>query len=280
MDWNMTLDGTFSDCLRKRNLVRLLLFWLTGVVFVALRAGLAGRSESEAVPLKGRVPESERNETGALTAWRKHASSGAAPAYRIAFDNLRAENGDLGVLKTASLKVVYVENVRAVFFADDAELSNFHALFAPRDHGASTANPLGLFNEMEGSSADWSMPVDMANTTEVRIRQLDWRVCQGDQTVFHVRCQHATLRPDTPRMVLRGHVTVTTPEAVLESNCVEMNTKDESIFAPGRYSLKCDGTVRMGLGERFSKALKPSGGDSSETEGDQGWANGFQLGSF
>jgi hypothetical protein len=286
MDWKVTLDNTFSDCLNKRNVVGLVLFWLTGVVLVAVYAGLSRRSESEAVPLQGQVPGLERNETGALTAWREDSSCGAQPAYKIAFDNLRAENGNLGVFKTASLKVVYVENVRAVFSADgspdgaNVELSDFHALFAPRRNGASSANPLGLFSEMEGSSADWSVPVDMANTTEVRIRQLDWRVCQGDRTVFRVQCQHATLRSDTPRMVLRGHVTVTTSEAVLESNCVQMNAKDESIVVPGRYSLKCDGTMRVGLGERFSKALKPADGGPSDTEGDREWANGFQPGSF
>ncbi len=280
MDWRMTLDGTLSDLLSKRNMVLLLVFWSAGIVAVGLHAGLSKQSGNAGVP-SDCVSRLERNETGALTTWRKNGSSEAgAPAYRIAFDNLRAENGDLGVLKTASLKVVYVENLRAALFADTVELSGFHALLAPRQGGASSANPLGLLNEMEESVAEWSIPVDMANTTEVRIRQLDWRISQGDETVFHVRCQHATLRSDTSRMVLRGHVTVTTPEAVLESNCVEMDAKDESIVVPGRYSLRCDGAARTGRGARLSTALKPADGDSATMEGDQGWGNRLQLGSF
>jgi hypothetical protein len=286
MDWKVTLDSTFSDCLSKRNVVGLLLFWLTGIVLVAVDARWSGRFESEAVPSQGHMPGCERSETGALIAWRRDCSSGAEPAYKVTFDNLHAENGNLGVFKTASLKVVYVENVRALFSADgsadesNVKLSDFYALFAPRPNAASSASPLGLLNDIEASNADWSVPVDMANTTEVRIRQLDWSVCQGNRTVLRVQCQHATLRSDTPRMVLRGHVRVTTPEAVLESNCVEMNAADESIVVPGRYLLKCEGTMRVGLGERFSKALKAAAGDSSDTEREQGWANGFRLGSF
>lgn len=279
MDWRMTLDGTFSDFLSRRNVVRLLLFWLTGVVLVGFHAGVLKRSDSEAATVNY-ASASGRNQTGALTAWRKDSSSACTPAYRIAFDNLRAENASLGVFKTACVKVVHVENVRVVFFADGMASCDLGALLAPRQQGASGANPLGLFSEMEESGAEWSKPVDLANTTEVRIRRLDWRICRADRTVFHVRCQHATLRSDTSRMVLRGHVTMTTPDAVLQSNCVEIDTRDESIVAPGRYSLSCDGTVRVGQGARFSTTLEPTGGNSSEMEGDQGWANGLWLGSF
>lgn len=286
MDWKVTLDSTFSDCLKRRNLLRLLLFWLSGIVSVGLYAGLSDRLEGEAVSSAAVVPVLERNETGALTAWRKSPSTGAAPAYKVVFNNLRAENGSLGVFKTASLKVVHVENLQATFFADASadrvipQLSDFHQLFAPRRQAAPTANPLGLFNEMQHSRADWSLPVDMAKTAEVRIRQLDWKVCQGGRTVFQVRCQHATLRSDTPHIVLRGHVTVTTPEAILESNCVELNARDESIVAPGRFALRRDGATRVGLGQRFSKTLEPVGVGFSNTEGNRGWANGILLGSF
>lgn len=286
MDWKVTLDSTFSDCLSRRNLLRLLLFWLTGIVLVGVYAGLSERSEGEAVSSAAVVPVLERNETGALTAWRKGVSTGAAPAYKVVFDNLRAENGSLGVFKTASLKVVHVENLEATFFADASggrampQLSDFHDLFAPRRQSAPTANPLGLFNEMEQSEADWSLPVDMAKTAEVRIRQLDWKVCEDGQTVFQVRCQHATLRSDTPRIVLRGHVTITTPEAVLESNCIELNAQDESIVTPGRFALRSGGATRVGLGEHFSRALEPVGAGISNTEGNPGWANGLLLGSF
>lgn len=279
MDWRMTLDGTFSDFLSKRNVVRLLLFWLTGVILVGIRTGVLKRSDNEVFPVDY-APASGRNETGALTAWRKDSSSVSAASYRITFDNLRAENASLGVFKTACVKVVHVENVRVVFFADGMRLCDLGALLAPREQGAPGANPLGLFSEMEESGAEWSKPVDLANTTDVRIRRLDWQVCRADRTVFHVRCQHATLRSDTPQIVLRGHVIITTPDAVLQSNCVEIDVGDESIVAPGRYSLRCDGTVRAGQGARFSTALKPTHGAALETEGDQGWANGLWLGSF
>jgi hypothetical protein len=263
MDWKSTLEGIFSDCWTKRKLLGLVLFWLAGILSVVGYGVLSGRLAGETASAMDDRPAFERNETGALTAWRKSPLSAAAPACKVTFDNLRAENGYLGVFKTASFKVVYVDRLQATFFPD----------------ALTDGTPVD-FCKTDGVNADWLVPVDMANATEVRIRQLDWKVCQGDRPVFHVHCRHATLRSDTSCMVLRGHVTVTTPEAVLESNCVEMDVRDESIVVPGRYSLRCDGATRTGLGERFSKSLEPTDGDLSDTEGEHGWANGLQLGSF
>ncbi len=64
MDWKVTLDSTFSDCVGRRNLLRLLLFWLTGIVSVGVYAGLSGRLEGEAVSSTAVIPVLERNETG------------------------------------------------------------------------------------------------------------------------------------------------------------------------------------------------------------------------
>jgi hypothetical protein len=285
MDWKSSLDRTFSDDRSKRKLLGLLLFWLIGILsvvgYTAWSGRLMGETDSEAEGWS----TFDRNETGALTAWRRSPSHQGAPTCKIVLDNLRAENGSLGIFKTASLKVVYLDHLRATFFTEGSKggastlLCDFYDLFAPRRAGPD-ANPLGLFHETEGLDADWSVPVDMTNTTEVRIRRLDWKVLGDDTTLFQVRCQHATLRSDSPRIVLRGHVTVTTPSGVLESNCIAMDTRDEFIIVPGRYSLDSDGTVRTGCGQRFSRSLEPTDGHFADMEGEHGWANGFVLGSY
>ncbi len=286
MDWKSTLESIFSDGRRKRKLLGLLLFWLIGLLSFAIYGAWSGRLTGETDSRTDDWSAFERNETGALTAWRRSPSLQAAPTCKIVFDNLRAENGSLGVFKTASLKVVYIDDLRATFLAEgpnggaSAAIRDFSDLFAPRHNADPNANPLGFFHETEGMNADWSVPLDMANTTEVRIRRLDWKVLGDDTTLFQVRCQHATLRSDSPRIVLRGHVAVTTPGGVLESNCIEMDTRDESIIVPGRYSLNRDGTVRTGCGERFSRSLEPMDGHFAEMEGEHGWTNGFVLGSY
>ncbi len=283
MDWNATLDSTFSDCLGRRNLVRLGLFWLAGLILFAFYAVLPERLPDGAAAFKGDLSASTSGQTGALTIWQRGPSPQARPSYRVVFDNLRVENGNLGVFKTASSRIVYVDNLQATFFLQgngaDAGLCEFHALFAPRREGRGGTGPLGLFDELQKQNADWSMPVDMSNVEEVRIRGLDWRVGRDDGTVFHVRSQHAVLRSDKSRMVLRGRVMVATPQAVLESNCIEVDVWNESIYAPGRYALRYGRATRTGLGGRFRATLRPAGGGSSDVEGDQGWANGSQFGS-
>jgi hypothetical protein len=274
MDWDATRQTAFSDCLSRRNLLRLGSFWLTGVVLVVAHTVWSGRSEIEAVSSADGLPVLECNETGALTVWLKAPSPGAGPAYRVVFDNLRVENGNLGVFKAAADKVVYVDNLQASFFSQDSsdvvsmELSGLHDLFAPRRDAPEGVQPLGLFEELQAQNADWSVPVDMANTTEVRIRRLDWQVCRGDRTVFRIRCQHAVLHSETPKMVLRGRVVVGTAGAVLESNCVEIDVPNGSITVPGRYTLRSNGTMRTGLGQHLSATLTPASGESPDKHPD------------
>ncbi len=284
MDWKATFDSTFSDCLSRRNLVRLGLFWLAGVILFAFYTVLSGRLRDGPAAWKADLPASTGDQTGALTVWQRGPSPEARPAYKVVFDNLRVENGNLGVFKTASSRIVYLDKLQATFFSQgngaDAGLRDFHGLFAPRRDGHGDAGSLGLFDELQKQNTDWSMPVDMSNTEELRVRGLDWRVQRDDCTVFHVRSQHAVLRGDRSRMVLRGRVTVTMSQAVLESNCIEIDVSNESIYAPGRYALRHGGATRMGLGGRFRATLRPAGVGSWDREGDQGWANGLQPGSF
>lgn len=281
MDWKTTVDSTFSDCLSRRNLLRLGLFWLAGVILFAFYAILSGRFPNGPAALKADLPASTGDQTGALTVWQRGPSPEARPAYKVVFDNLRVENGNLGVFKTASSRIVYLDNLQATFFSQgngaDAGLRDFHRLFAPRRDGHGDAGSLGLFDDLRKQNTDWSMSVDLSNAGEVRIRGLDWRVSRDDSTVLHIRSQHAVLRSDRSPMVLRGRVTVVTAQAVLESNCIEVDASNESIYAPGRYALRHGGTTRMGQGGRFRATLRPAGGGSSDMEGDQGWANGSQL---
>jgi hypothetical protein len=156
----------------------------------------------------------------------------------------------------------------------------FYDLFAPRRRTVSKATALGVFDAVEAETADWSIPVDLANATEVRVTGLDWTVRCGAGTALRVRCRHARLTANAPHVVLRGRATVTTPDAMLQSNHIEMNVRDESLVVEGRYVLTRGARTRTGHGARFDRTLRPLGVEPSDVREDEKWASGSQLGAF
>lgn len=281
MDGKAGLDIAFSDVLRRRNLLFLVLFWGASLLLVLTYGTISGRLRAHDVCPAGATPAVNMNETGAFGAWRQAGPEGW---YKVVFGNLRAENGGVGIFRTASHKLVHIENLDVTFrpAAPDqgVRLQDFCDLFAPRREGISGAKPLGILDEVESETADWSIPVDLANATEVRVRDLDWKVCCDDRTILRVSCKYAQLQADASQVILRGHATVTTPEATLRSNHIKMDVRDECFVVDGRYVLRRGRRTRKGSGARFDRTLRPLGVDRLDAREDETWANGLQLGSF
>lgn len=281
MDWKAGLDIAFSDVLRKRNLLLLVLFWSASLLLVLTYGTISGRLWARHVCPAGATPMVNKNETGAFGAWREAGPEGS---YKVEFGNLRAENGAVGIFRTASHKLVLIENLDVTFRSSapgqDGRLQDFCDLFAPRRDVVSGAQPLGILDEVESQTAAWSIPVDLANATEVRVRDLDWTVCCADRTVLRVSCKYAQLKADASHVVLRGHATVTTPEATLRSNHIKMDVRDECFVVDGRYVLTRDRRTHKGSGARFDKTLRPLRVERLDAREDEKWANGLQLGAF
>jgi hypothetical protein len=81
-------------------------------------------------------------------------------------------------------------------------------------------------------------------------------------------------------VVLRGHATVTTPEATLRSNHIKMDVRDECFVVDGRYVLTRERRTHKGSGARFDKTLRPLRVERLDAREDEKWANGLQLGAF
>jgi len=266
MDWNGCLEGTFSDLFSRRNLLLLLVFWLSSVAILVTY----GTSLTKLTPkpsLSSPLPAPGENDTGAFFACRRSVGAGRSP-YRVEFDNLRVADGSLGLFRTAANKVVQIENLRVRFSppaAPDASagaapaLREFCSLFAPQRDNGIGGDGLGLFHDLQGPQGDVSISVDLADTTEVRIRGLTWEIQRGGATVFRARCRDARLFTGSTHIILRGHVTVTVHRSTLESNCIELDVRNGRIITNTRYILTKDGNRQFGVGVCFDTALNVIG---------------------
>ena len=284
MDWSKGLDNAFSDVLTKRNLRLLVFFWSAGVVLVLSYGTVSGRLWGPPLYSADTTPTLAGNETGSFEVYRDTTEAGCPGAYKVACDNLRVGNGATGIFRRASHKVVHIENLDVTFRQPLAgagvRWQDFCDLFAPECDGGAPTGSLGILKEIEAQTADWSIPVDLTDATEVRVRDLDWQVCCGGRTVLRVTCKYALLRAAPSGVVLRGHATVTTAEATLRSNHIEMNVRDECLVVNGRYMVTRGQHRQTGSAACFDKMLRPLSVARSEIRETEKWAKGLQLGAF
>ncbi|MBN2132025.1 MAG: hypothetical protein JW741_21165 [Sedimentisphaerales bacterium] len=268
MDWNGCLEGAFSDLFARRKLFLLLLFW-TGGLGILFGYGTRSAKFIQSPTISGDLSVFGENDTGAFFACRTSAEAGRSP-YRVEFDNLRVDDGSIGLFRTAAHKVVQIENLRVTFSPPAAAagasgapaLGEFYSLFAPQRDNAIGGDGLGLFHDLQGAEGDVSISIDLADTTEVRIRGLTWEIHHGGATLFRARCRDARLYAGSNRIMLRGHVTLTAHGRTLESNCLELDMQSGRIIANTRYILTRDGHRQFGMGTCFDAALKKIGATS------------------
>ncbi len=264
--WKAGRDAVFSDAHRRRRLRLIVLSWLGGALILSAYGTLRvyfGKSDS---PVATDLPALGRNETGAFVGWRQGPWAVHGPTYRVAFDNLRAENAGLGPFRTASHKIIRIDNLEVTFLpsrrrsgAVSAALTQFRDLLAPPQGGDSYDGLAGLFAAFPGEAADWAVSLDLSNTAEVQIRPMDWRICHGGETVFRVRCRYARLAAGASSIVLRGHATVTANGATLESNCIRIDARNRQFVVDGRYLLTRGKDRRTGADACFNADLEFAG---------------------
>lgn len=267
MDWKAGLDSAFSDLFGRRNVLLLAASWFGGLVILAVYGTISTNPTKPGTSLSAALPVLKKNETGAFVAWRRDSDAGYRPAYKVAFDNLRAENGRLGLFRTASHKVVHIDNLHIEFLQTaesrnaeqegSIQLGDFCSLFAPPNSKNGGTGLLGVFQELQAERGQWSVSMDMTNATEVQIRHLDWEIRRDDETVFRARCMRACLHGGSRHVILRGHATVTANGTTLESNCIRLDVQNERLVVDGRYVLTRDGQRQFGAGTCFDTHLIP-----------------------
>ncbi len=290
MDWKHDLDNAFSDLFGRRKLLLLLMSWLACLLALIAYRTIAGSPADFPIFVPIDLSVLDRNETGPLVAWRKGRPAESQSDYNVEFDTLRAENGRLGFFRTASSKTASIDNLHVTLqqpgtlnppeHCQDVRLIDFCNLFAPRRDEISRASRLGVFTDLQGEATDWTIAIDMTNTTEVHVRNMVWEIRSGDRTALKIQCRRACLRGDMPYVLLQGHATVTTPTTTLEGNCIKMNVRDNCFVVDGRYLLTRDGRRQAGIAGCFDTELKPYQLVSSDGKEQEEWTHEYPLGVF
>jgi hypothetical protein len=215
------------------------------------------------------LPVVGANASGAVVVSRRYAEAGR-PAYNLTCDDLRTENGRLGLFRTASHRVVHITNLCVTFSeapmgqachdSGAVALGDFFSLFAPQ-RGSGVCG-LGLFHDLQGPEQGFSIAPESADTTEVRIQGLQWEIRRNGRTVFQACCRRAGLESGSFAVVLRGHAKVTADGATLESNCLTLDMQNSRIVADGPYILTRNGTRECGAGSCFDTELRILGAES------------------
>jgi len=210
-----------------------------------------------------------KNQMGAVSYRRYDSKENGRPVHFISFRSLLVENNNFGIFKTATHKVVKIQDLELTFHRytplnitsstnlsgkKDAETStdtqSEHSVTTTPD--VSTA-PEGTFTytgellndiyRLIKPNDHWRINIDISNTSEVCVTNFDYNAFYDGAPLLIVRSKKATTSNKHPDVVtLRGHVIVKTADnSVLESNYVTWDTRKHHFTADGNYFLSRNG---------------------------------------
>lgn len=254
------LHNLFLTLLRKPKLAFLVVWWLCAISIVVLcstdyRFNQVRKNEAENAGAL--VPR--KNEIGAFAVWRWDPETNHRPVYSVTFENLCTENAHLGIFKTALHKVVKIEDLQAKFFqystngrfgsAQALLVTIFSSLLAPEDNRNDEMILDEILAKFKDRKRGWSFSIDLSNVSEIRIKNLDYKIFNNGVLLLGVRCKRARVSCKSPEIILRGHATITTANgSTLESNCIKWNAEKQRFTAYGGYVLNRDGMKITGKG--------------------------------
>ena len=254
---------------RKRIIIRselwikwtpLLVWWVLSLpilVFVSADNGLNMLCNEQ----PGHEPRlrSLYNEIRGLRYTRRDAKENYRPIYSVYFENLRVENNDLGIFKTALHKVAKIQDLKLEFYRHTSpttaltSASGVYPFGPDAIAGAGTSFSAQVKELLQGLTTPrgvWRIDnIHLTNISEVYVHNFDYKVfCDGDLH-FGIQSRRAIISYKWSDIILRGHVTIRTADgSTLEANNVKWNAKKQLFSVHGVYVLSRGGTVTTGKG--------------------------------
>ena len=171
---------------------------------------------------------------------------------------LQAENATLGIFRTAAARTIKVKNLQLHFYehsgvAAPAALKNL----VLSEEATAGGNRLGgILRRLINARDHWGVDIDLSNTIEVTIDNLDCWMFDDDALRLAVRCRRAVVDSGWPLVTLRGHVTITGADgSTLESNHVMWDTRKQNFTVDGTYFLRRGESQIAGKGIRVDSNL-------------------------
>jgi hypothetical protein len=242
---------------RRRKLALLLACWLVeGIVWVSIFGGDVPGAASRPVtggPLVEPAPAA--NETGAFSARRLDPAAGHRPVFCVSWKNMRAENGQVGVFRTALSRTITIDGLQIKSYrysraAEDRQ---------DEDALVQTIAGLGCQLQQEFAGMQIEGPLaDVSHAAKVAVRDLHYSLIRDGQPALDIRCRSAIASAPGLQVVLRGGVIIEAAGGdTLMSNCVLWDAKMNQFSIPGAYSLSRHGVRTNGRGMHCDQQLCP-----------------------
>ena len=194
-----------------------------------------------------------KNQTGAVSYWRRDPNADGRLIHSVDLKNLRVENNNLGVFKTALHTVIKI---------DDLQLELYRYSFPEVIGNRSPDNPGAPEDVMADAQAlvkqvshrltnmthGWRVnSIDLGNVSEVRVDNFDYKVFHDGDLFFAVQSRRAMVSYKWPGIVLRGRVTLETADgSTLKSNHIKWEVEKQLFIVRGVYALDRGGVRTTG----------------------------------
>jgi hypothetical protein len=193
--------------------------------------------------------------------------SNRRPLYSIGFRKLRVDKGRIGVFNTALFKVITIEGLKVQLFTygQDPQVAQWRwpgatvgaATSSQATPDALRARVVGiqqqildnLLGELRRTSLGCSLQLDVSNTAEVVVKDLDYALVQDGSPQLRIRCHRAMVGKSSSIVELRDGVVITASDGGrLQSGYVQWDVEKGHFAAPGGYILHRGGKPVIGRG--------------------------------
>jgi hypothetical protein len=208
--------------------------------------------------LKGAKFEVPKNQTGSISVCRFDSKHNHRPAYSVCLSNLIAENGTLGIFKTALHKTVRIRDLEIRLhrypFSKTGRNPNKQVPSSTVPVEGTVEDLKKLIKEssetLRNPEDQWRInSVDLSNASEVQINGFGYKIFSEGNLCLSITSKRAIASHKHSYIELRGHVEITTGQGnTLESNFVKWDVDKHHFVVKGSYVLNREGLQEMGKG--------------------------------
>lgn len=189
--------------------------------------------------------------------------NGQQPLCEVSFDNLQTSSATAGPFKTAALRSMDIQQLKIDLLSGPSSLvSNDIGGFA-QTASISAHQPwyevliqkLYLQSSVDNHQMRIPLP-DFSHLVQIRITDFQCRFFEGQNIALDIRSKRASVETDrTAELLLRGHVIIRSPAAVLECNRVRWDIQNQIFTAHGFYTIRKANDLEKGYDGNFDGSL-------------------------
>lgn len=194
-----------------------------------------------------------KNQTGALSYWRCEPKANGRLIHSVDLKNLRAENNNLGIFRTALHKVVTIDGLQLEFHrytSPEGMRSTSPDIPAVLDGVTADVQPLidQISHKLTDPMRGWRLnSIDLGNVSEVHVENFDYRAFHDGDLFFRIQSRRAIASYKRSGIILRGRVTLETADgSTLKGNHVTWDVEKQHFIVNGVYVLDRGGVRTTG----------------------------------